>query len=123
MKAKKITFWIVTGLLSAMMLMSASMYLFNYDEITVLFGTLGFPAWVIYPLATLKILGIVAILTRKVHWIKEWAYAGFFFNFLLALGAHLSAGDGEFPGAIMALVLLITSYILQKSAFPAKASA
>ncbi|MFT6960484.1 MAG: hypothetical protein ACJAWV_000181 [Flammeovirgaceae bacterium] len=71
----------------------------------------------IYPLATFKVLGVVAVLTRAVDWLKEWAYAGFFFNFLLAFGAHFMAGDGEFGGALVALVLLIVSYSAQKKAF------
>jgi hypothetical protein len=46
--------------------------------------------------------------------VKEWVYAGFFFNFLLAIGAHVSIGDGEQFGAIMALVLLVVSYVFRK---------
>lgn len=109
-KRNKIIYYVSTGLLTAMMLMSAGMYVFNNTEISKEFTNLGFPLWIIYPLATAKILGLIAIWTNKSRMLKEWAYAGFFFNFLLAGGAHIAIGDGKFPGALMALVLLLISY-------------
>lgn len=117
MKTNKIVFWVSTGLLSAMMLMSASMYVFKHEEILASFQLLGFPQFLIYPMAIAKLLGIVAIWSRFNQSLTEWAYAGFFFNFLLAFGAHVNIGDGEFGGALVALVVLLTSYIFQKRAF------
>ena len=112
MKTNKIVFWVATGLLSAMMLMSSIyMYIINHDSTTVVFGDLGFPAWIVYPLAVAKILGVIAITTRKSEKLKEWAYAGFFFDFLLAIGAHLAVADGGHWAAVVALILLIVSYI------------
>ncbi|MDG1806136.1 DoxX family protein [Flavicella sp.] len=114
MKTNKIIFWIATGLLSAMMLMSAGMYVFNNAEIQPVFVGLGFPTWVMYPLAFLKVSGVLVITISKWKTVKEWAYAGFFFDFLLAIGAHVSIGDGEQFGAIIALTLLIVSYVFRK---------
>ncbi len=112
MKTNKIVFWIATGLLSVMMLFSAiGMYILNHSMAEEAFTALGFPTWIIYPLAVAKILGIAAITTRKSARIKEWAYAGFFFNFVLAASAHIAVGDNEAVPAIAALVLLIVSYI------------
>ena len=113
-KSDKIIFWIATGLLSALMLMSASMYLFTHEQASTIFAALGFPVYIIYPLAILKILGVLAITTNKFGFLKEWAYAGFFFNFVLAASAHINAGDGEFMVAVIALVLLLTSYIFNR---------
>ena len=117
MKTQKIIFWVSSGLFSAMMLLSVGMYIFNHEEIVATFEKLGFDPFVVYPLAAAKALGVVAILTRKVDWLKEWAYAGFFFNLLLAMGAHIKINDGEFFGAAMAMVLLLVSYFVQKKAF------
>ena len=47
-KRDKIIYWIATGLLSAMMLMSAGMYIFNNDTVTTVFTKLGFPTFIIY---------------------------------------------------------------------------
>ena len=110
-KRNKIIYWVTTGLLSAMMLMTAGMYIMKYEEIAQAFSGLGFPVYIVYPLATAKALGIVAILTRKSRILKELAYAGFFYTFVLAFSAHINAGDGEFVPPVVALVLLISSYV------------
>ena len=60
-------------------------------------------------LAFAKILGVIAILTKKSNFLKEWAYAGFFFDFVLALTAHLVAGDGGYLLSSVALIVLIGS--------------
>lgn len=114
MKKNKIIFWITTGLLSALVLMSAGMYVFNNAEIQKEFIGFGFPVFIIYPLAFLKLSGVLVITLTKWNTVKEWAYAGFFFNFVLALGAHLSISDGEQAGVIIALLLLIGSYVFSK---------
>lgn len=110
MKTRKITHYISTGLLSLIMVMSAGMYLFNHDVVSQSFANLGFPTYIIYPLAIAKILGLVAIWTGASKSLREWAYAGFFFNTLLATTAHMSIGDGEFAPALAALVLVLVSY-------------
>ena len=110
MKNYKTIHLISTGLLSVLMLLSAGMYFFNHAEVANTFSNLGFPNYIIYPLAIAKLLGLVAIWTKKSKALTEWAYAGFFFNFLLALSAHLVVRDGEFAPALVALVLLFISY-------------
>jgi hypothetical protein len=116
-KGNKVIYWGATGLLSAMMLMAAGMYFFNHEMVAELFASLGYPTYIIYPLAVAKILGITAILTKKCKTLKEWAYAGFFYDLVLALSAHLMVGDGEFAGALVALVLLMVSYHYDKKVF------
>lgn len=113
----KLIFWISTAVFSLLMIMSAGMYFAMNEEAVKTFTSLGFPTYIIYPLAIAKILGVVAILTRKSELLKEWAYAGFFFDIVIALSAHLIAKDGEFAIAIVALVLVLTSYITGKKAF------
>lgn len=113
-KRNKIIYWAATGLLTAFMLLSAGMYFFNYEMVSETFSKLGFPTYIIYPLAILKMLGLIAIWTKKSNTLKEWAYAGFFFDFLLAFSAHLNVNDGEFAGALVAMILLIVSYSFDK---------
>ena len=101
------------------MLFSAGMYLFNHEEVSQVFSSLGYPTYVVYPLAIAKILGVIAILSKKSSTLKEWAYAGFFFDFVLAAAAHLSVGDGEFAPAVVASVVLLVSYFYDKRVFGA----
>lgn len=74
------------------------------------FTSLGFPTYIIYPLAIAKILGLIAIWTGRSRTLKEWAYAGFFFDFVLAASAHLQIADGDHMAALIAIVLLLVSY-------------
>ena len=70
------------------MLFSVLMYLTSYDHVSEVFVKLGFSVRLIYPLATAKVLGLIAIWTDKSKMLKEWAYADFFFDFLLAGAGH-----------------------------------
>ena len=116
MKYAKIIYWITTVMLCGIMLFSAIMYFTKYEMVKGFFEHLGHPTYIIYPLAVLKILGVIAILSRKVDWLKEWAYAGFFFDMALATAAHHFAGDG-LGLSVIGIVLLIISYSLEKRVF------
>jgi len=113
-KTSKIIYYTSTGLLTAIMLMSVGMYFFNHELVAESFTKLGFPAYLVYPLAIAKILGLIAIWTKKSDMLKEWAYAGFFFNLSLASSAHLIAQDTDAEYALMALVFLVISYVFER---------
>lgn len=110
-------YWIATGLLAAFMIMNVLMYFVMNEMVSDTFARLGYPTYLVYPLAVAKLLGTVAILTRRSKLLKEWAYAGFFFDFVLAFSAHIMAGDGEFVPAFVALVLLLVSRIYDWKVF------
>ncbi|NRB46234.1 MAG: DoxX family protein [Saprospiraceae bacterium] len=111
-------FRIVTGLFSVMMVGGATMYFVQNDQVREAFTNLGYPTYLIYPLAIAKLLGLVAIWTNKSKMLKEWAYAGFIFDFLLAISSHLNVNDGEHWGATMALVLVSVSYFYNRKLYP-----
>jgi hypothetical protein len=114
MKINKIVFYVATGLFTFLMCFSVSMYLFNHEEIVKVFESLGYPFYIVYPLAVAKILGLISLWFFQKKTIVEWAYAGFFFNVVLAFFAHYMIGDGEQVGAVIALVLVMTSYVFSK---------
>lgn len=109
-KRNKIIYLIATVLLSANMLLSAGMYVFKNEMVVEMFTALSYPPYIIYPLAIAKILGLIAIWSNKSRMLKEWAYAGFVFELLLAVSAHINAGDGGSAGAVVALILVSVSY-------------
>lgn len=110
MDRNKLIFWISTGLLSTLMLFSAGMYFTKYEFASEAVTALGYPAFIVYPLGIAKVLGVVAIWSRLSHTLKEWAYAGFFFDTALASQAHLMAQDGAHIPAMVGLVLVLISY-------------
>ncbi|QSE97717.1 DoxX family protein [Fulvivirga lutea] len=117
MKKNKIIFMIATGFLSVLMLMSAGMYFFNYDEVSGIFDQLGYPTYIIYPLGVLKVLGLVAIWTRLSTTLVYFAYAGFLYDFMLAFSAHVAIGDGQQGGAVVAIVLWLISFTFYKKVY------
>ena len=117
MKKDKIIYWIATGLFCLLLFAGALMYLFNYPMVEAAFVNLGFPTWIIYPLAFLKILGIIAILTKKSTFLKELAYAGFLYDLLLAFVAHIKINDGEYAASFVAIILLAISWIYDRKVF------
>ena len=117
MKTTKIIYWASTGLLSALLLMSAGMYVFNNAEVSRLFTSFGYPLYIIYPLAFAKVAAVAVLLSQKNSVIKEWAYSALFFEVSLAFGAQDMMQEGEQIGAVMAMILLIVSYITGKKLF------
>lgn len=114
LKRDKIIYYVTTGLLSLLMVFSAGMYFFNYAEVAKTFAKLGYPTYIVIPLAIAKLLGLVAIWTRYSQTLREWAYAGFFFDFVLAASAHTVIQDNQAAPAIVAIVLLLASYLSGK---------
>lgn len=109
-KTRKIIYRIATGLLTVIVLMYVGNSIFNYEMFSQRFAGLGYPTYIIYTITIAKILGLIAIWSNKSKTLKEWAYAGFFFNFILAISAEMHADDGEFVSSLLATFALLTSY-------------
>ena len=75
---------------------------------------LGYPAYFGLMLTIFKVLGSLALIIPKVPArVKEWAYAGFTFNFIAAFISHWAvdgfSGQTCFP--LIVLAVLIVSYV------------
>ena len=114
MNKLKIAFWVSTVLLCVVPLFSASMYFTKYEMIAGFFKFLGYPTYIIYPLAVLKVIAVLVLLINKGIRLKEWVYAGLFFNFTLAFFAHVMLSDGAQGTALAGLILLVITYILNR---------
>lgn len=112
MNLKKILYWITTALMCALFLFSAQMYLFNTEMVFGFFENMGFPTWIVIPLAIVKILGVTAVLSNFNRLLSEWAYAGFFFDVILATAAHHFAGHGWLGLSFAGILLVIASRVL-----------
>jgi DoxX-like family len=74
---------------------------------------LGYPSYFGPMLTVFKVLGALAIMIPQVpKWLKEWAYAGFVFDFLAAFISTWAvdglSGATFFP--LLVLVVLLISY-------------
>ena len=115
-----IIYRVVTGLFTAHMLFTVGAYFFMYDMVKEMFESLGVSASIIYPLAVAKILGLAAIWTNKSRILKDLAYVGFAIDFVLAISSHLIANDGGYAPPIVALVMLLISYVYNRKLFDKK---
>jgi len=114
MRIKQIVYWVSTALLCGIFLYSAFMYITNTEMIKSFFESFNYPTYIVIPLAILKISGVVMLLWRPNKWLTEWAYAGFFFDLVLAMAAHYYAGDGIVCFSFYGLIAIFPSYFLGK---------
>lgn len=118
-----IIYRIFTGIVTAHMLFTVVVYFIMHDMVKAMFESLGVSPAIIYPLAIVKILGLVAIWTNKSKILKELAYIGFAIDFIMAIIAHSMASDGGAVGPLFALIILIVSYIYHRKLFGKKEKA
>ena len=111
-KRNKIIYWVSTLWLALGMTSTGIVQLIGTEEEVDLMFRLGYPAYLLSILGVLKILGVVAVLIPKFRLVKEWAYAGFFFNMSGAITSHLIVGSEaiELFGPALLLVLTIVSW-------------
>jgi len=118
MTARKVIYWIATVFICGLMLYSASMYFTKTEMVKGFFESFNYPSYIVIPLAVAKVLGVLMILFRKIKWLMEWAYAGIFFDLVLASLAHQNAGDGGYVTPLLGIIFLLVSYFYGKSVRP-----
>jgi hypothetical protein len=79
-KRLTILYYIFTGLLSAFFLTSIIPNIQSSPEWVDLFIQLGYPSYMLPFLGVAKLLGIITLLAPGFPRLKEWAYAGLFFD-------------------------------------------
>ena len=105
--------WVVTGLMAALLLLSAIPDVLRIPDALLVFKHLGYPPYLLAFLGTAKILGVATVLVPGLPRLKEWAFAGLTFDVAGALYSHLSVGDppGAWTPAVIALALVSGSYV------------
>ena len=114
-RRNKIIYWVITLILMVPGAGGGVVELFTNgpEPIVKIMLQLGYPLYLMKILGFAKILGGIAILSGKIPRLKEWAYAGFAFDFLGAAASHILAGDS--PNAVFPLlffIALMSSYLL-----------
>jgi hypothetical protein len=109
MKKNKIIFWSTTGIVAAMMLMSAGMYLSKSQQLVDGFKVLGYPQYMLYILGLAKLLSVFGLLQPWSAKLREWTYAGLTFTFIGAIWSHMATST-PFVMPLVFLGLLATSW-------------
>jgi uncharacterized membrane protein YphA (DoxX/SURF4 family) len=86
-------------------------------QIAVAMSHLGYPSYVATILGTWKLLGVLAILAPGFPRLKDWAYAGFFFDLSGAAISHAASGDpvGAVIVPLVLLAVVMASWTLQSA--------
>jgi uncharacterized membrane protein YphA (DoxX/SURF4 family) len=85
MKKTKIIYWIFTILFAGLMLFSAIPDILVVPDAVTFMTLLGYPMYFLPFIGVAKVLGVIAILIPGYPRIKEWAYAGLFYDLIGAI--------------------------------------
>lgn len=110
-----IFYWLATLLIATEMALGGVWDLARIQLVRSIMLHLGYPLWMLFILGFWKISGAVAILVPRFTRLKEWAYAGIFFNYTGAVASHLLAGDSTrvWAGPAVFALLGIASWALR----------
>ncbi len=118
--------WAATGLTALAFLTGGFFDAARGEQVRGIMSHLGYPVYFAALIGVWKVLGGLAILAPRFPRLKEWAYAGMFFDLSGAAISHGSVGDP--PARILTplaiLVLVVASWALRpKSRFLAGGAA
>ncbi len=111
-KRNRILYWVSTVWLALGMLSSGIVQLLNVKEEVEFILALGYPGYFLPLLGGWKLLGVVVLLIPKFPLLKEWAYAGFFFNMSGAVFSHVASGSSmkDIIPPLLLIVLTVVSW-------------
>ena len=116
-KRDTILFWVSTGLFCAFMLTSTIPNIMSSPEWVEVFKMLGYPLYMLPFIGVAKLLGIIALLVPGFPRLKEWAYAGLFFDLTASVYSGIAASgkfDPQMLGMLMWIVPGVLSYYFWK---------
>ena len=115
MKTQKIGYWAATSLVALAFAAGGAMDLSSAPPALESMAKLGYPAYLASLLGVWKVLGVVAVLAPRFPRLKEWAYAGMFFDLTGAAVSHAASGDamGKVVTPLVLLSLVFVSWALR----------
>jgi len=115
MNARKIGYWVTTGLAAAALGAGGLGQLSRSPEMVESMHKLGYPVYMMTLLGAWKLAGALAILVPGTPRLKEWAYAGITFLLTGAAISHAASGDpaGKVIAPLMVLGLSAASWALR----------
>ncbi len=111
MKKINIIYWVSTIIFAALMLLSAYPDIVkNEQAVEIMHNQMGYPEYLIQFIGVAKLLGVIAILIPGFDRIKEWAYAGLFFDLVGATYSAIAAGGFD-PMMLTMLIFFIPGIV------------
>ena len=107
----KIIYWLSTGIILFLLSWAAISYHVIHETQAGYFEAFGYPTYLVYPLAWLKIVAVLVIVTHRYNDLRDMVYAAYFLNMVSALVGHIQYGD-FYGHALVGLLALPISYLL-----------
>ena len=124
MNPRKIVYWGSTSLVALSLLMALT-YLSGSEQVVAGFAKAGYPQHLRIVLGIVKPIAAIVLLIPGFAVLKEWAYAGVTFAWVMAFISAFLSGEGPetwiLPPAL--LVLLAISYVTRPPSRRVKAAA
>src|SRR5437879_2479352 len=121
MKTKAIGYWITTTLIALETLAGGvtdlahgRTMLVSGRRVVNVITQLGYPVYLLKILGVWKLLGAITLLVPRFPRLKEWAYAGIFFELTGAAASHGARGNwSELTAPLLLAALTIASWALR----------
>jgi hypothetical protein len=114
--ARTIGYWVSTALVAVMLLLSLS-YLTGSEQVVSGFAKAGYPPHLRIVLGIAKPAAAIVLLLPGIVLLKEWAYAGVSFAWIMAFISAMASGEPPqvwmLPPVLLALLLV--SYVTRPS--------
>ena len=111
-KSVTIIYWVSTILFVALMLFSASGGIKpSQQSIEIIHNGLGYPVYFIRFISIAKVLGCIVILIPGLNRLKEWGYAGLFFDLAGAVYSGIAVSN-KFDPIILTMLIWIVPGIV-----------
>src|SRR5262245_40671873 len=114
-KIRTIAYWFFTVIVAWEMVAGSMWDLLQIEYVRGVFDHLGYPHYLLFILGVWKLPCAVAWLVPGFLRLKEWAYAGAFFNYSGAAASHFLVGDGSsaWAGPLVFAVMTLASWALR----------
>jgi uncharacterized membrane protein YphA (DoxX/SURF4 family) len=113
-RRKTIAYWVVTIFGPASFVIGGYLHLTRDPQVMATLAHLGYPPYFATILGVWKLAGAIAIVVPGIPRVKEWAYAGFFFDLTGAAATRAFVGDGaaDILAPLVFLALVMASWAL-----------
>ena len=117
LRFKPVAYRIFTGILLLQTLAGAVLDLSRNRAFADAASQLGYPPYLLPILGTLRIAAFITILVPGLMVIKEWAYAGLFFELVVACMSHIAVGDSaaQWVSPLIFAMITFASWVLRPS--------
>lgn len=111
------TYWIATGLLCLVFAVSVLLTVLDPGGTREQTVELGYPGWAIYPLAAAKAAGVAVVLWGRSRTLTGFAFAGFLYDLVLALAAHIAERQAYGLVAMIGLAVWTAAFLADRQRF------